>query len=386
MKLLISAVEPSGDSLGANLIRALRRREPNLQIIGCGGPKLAAHGLKSIFDTAQLSVIGPLSVLKAIPAASRAADLLLQSACDEQPDLAVFIDSWMFSKLTAQRMQKAAPAIKRIKYVAPQVWASRPGRAQKLANLFDGLLCLFEFETSYFEPLGIPVQAVGHSEFQHARSNKGNAARFRKNYGDHDGPLIAVLPGSRKSELRQHIEPFGKILGMIKQHQPRLSVVLPAAQSVTELIPKLIHDWPAPVRIIQSADKYDAFAAADVALAVSGTVTTELAIHGTPMVICYKLDPIAGIWVDLFVTTPYASLINITAQEMVIPEFVQRRFSVPDVTESLLNLLQSDDARRFQKHRFPALIDSLAGDGQPAEDVAANTIIDWVKRKSIENS
>lgn len=382
MKILISAVEPSADALGAALADSLRKKLGDLTLLGCGGPMLEKQGLKSLFDIQPFSVVGPTGALRAVPAARKAARMLAEAAKNAKPDAAIFIDSWSFSRLAADKVKRAAPAITRIKYVAPQVWASRPGRSKTVASLFDALICLFDFEAPFFEQFGVPVQVAGHSGFQDARANRGNRARFREAYDIGNAPLLAVLPGSRRSEVEIHAEPFGEILGLLKKEVPDFNVVISAAPAVADLLPNKTKQWPAPVIIVGHADRYNAFAAADAALAVSGTVTTELAINETPMVVCYKMDPLSALWVDLFVTAPYASLLNIAAGKMVAPEFVQRNFNAPDAASALAGLLRPGAKRDAQLAAFPGLIDQLAGTGAAAADKAAQAIIEWAGRKS----
>ncbi len=377
MKLLISAVEPSADALGAALVDALRARCDDLEIIGCGGPLLAARGLESLFDIAPFSVIGPSAALRALPAAINAANKLTEAAAQSTPDAAIFIDSWSFSRLAAEKLKKRAPAIKRFKYVSPQIWAARPGRGKTLARLFDGVLCLFEFEVPYIEKFGAKVRAIGHSGFQQARAKPGDGAHFRERHAIGAGPLLAVLPGSRRGEIAQHDERFGEIVNRLAVRMPELRIVIAAAPAIAGLIPEMIKGWAPPVTIIDADERYDAFAAADAALAVSGTVTTELAIHGTPMAVCYKMDWLTGLYVRSFVTTPYASLINIAAGRAVAPEFIQQHFKAANVADALEMLLQPGPARDAQITAFPALVGQLAGEKGPAAERAADAIIEW---------
>lgn len=377
MKLLLCAVEPSADALGAELVRALRRRRNDLKLMGCGGPLLEEAGLDSLVDISPFSVMGPVGAVKALPAAIRAANKLARAAAANRPDCAVFIDSWSFSRMAAARIAKAAPGVKRVKYVAPQVWASRPRRAEQLARYFDCLLCLFEFEAPYFEKAGVPVRVVGHSGFQAARQNPGDGARLRQHYNIGEAPLLAVLPGSRRSEIGHHIKPFAEIVARLAKREPSLQVVIAAAPAVAGQLPSLTAGWRAPVHIVQHAERYDAFAAADAALAASGTVTTELAIHGTPMVVCYRMAALTAAYARLVVTTPYASLLNIAAGREVIPEFIQERLVVGAVADALYPLLGAGPERDAQISAFPALIEQLTGAGASAADLAAEAIIEW---------
>lgn len=377
MKLFVCAVEPSADALGAALVEALRKQRDEVELIGCGGPLLKEAGLDSLVDITPFSVMGPVGALKALPAAFSATNVLARAAASAQPDCAVFIDSWSFSKMAAGKMKKAAPNVKRIKYVAPQVWASRPKRVEQLADYFDGLLCLFDFEARHFESAGVDVRIVGHSGFRAAQARPGDGARFRQRHEVGDAPLLAVLPGSRQGELNRLIRPFAEIVALLVERQPRLNVVIAAAPAIANQIPALTANWPAPVHIVHHAERYDAFAAADAALAASGTVTTELAIHETPMVVCYRMAALTAAYVRMVVTTSYASLLNIAAGREVIPEFIQERLVVNDVAEALYPLLSPGPERQAQLSAFPQLIENLAGKGPPPADLAAQAVIEW---------
>jgi lipid-A-disaccharide synthase len=311
----------------------------------------------------------------------KAAQSLSELAQNEKPDVAIFIDSWSFSRLAAAKIRHKAPSVRRIKYVAPQVWASRPGRAKQLAQLFDGLICLFDFEAQHFEHLDVPVCVAGHSGFQAALANKGNGSDFRKRHAIGEESLLAVLPGSRRSELELHAKPFGEVLTLLQKQIPDFKVVVAAAPAVAEFLSERTKGWSTPAIIVDHKSRYDAFAAADAALTVSGTVTTELAINETPMVVCYKMDALTGIWVDLFVTAPYASLVNIAADRKVVPEFVQRNFNVPEVARTLGSLLREGPPRETQLTAFPELINQLAGTVVPAADKAAQAVIQWSEGK-----
>jgi len=293
---MICAAEPSGDALGAALGRALRDEDSSLALCGCGGPQMAAAGAESLASIDALSVIGPVSALKALPAAMKIADRLSAHARDNSIDAAVLIDSWAFSKMTAKRMRKFSPATKLYKFVAPQVWGSRPKRAAIAAKLFDGLLTLFEFETEWFAPLGLKTQFVGHPTFQAAAQHCADTKAFRARCEIGEAPLLAVLPGSRMSEVRRLMAPFRQTTELLLAKKPDLQFVVALAPAVADAVRAGVSDWPRAPTLVDAHARYDAFAAADAALAASGTVTTELAIARTPMVVAYKMDWASAMW------------------------------------------------------------------------------------------
>ncbi len=375
--ILLCAVEPSADSLGAALMASLRKRHPGVSFIGCGGAQMAKEGLKTLFPIDRFSVIGPAAALQALPAALKAADSLAALAETEKPQAAVLIDSWSFSKIVAKRLRKRAPHMKLFKYVAPQVWASRPQRAQTTADLFDGVLCIFGFETGFFEEAGAKTRWVGHPGFQAVLEQQPDAAAFRARHKIGDGPLLAVLPGSRAGELKRHAAPFGGAVEKLLKDFPDLRVVVPAAPGAEEAVRALAAGWPGDAVVIEGAERYEACRAADAALAASGTATAELALLGTPMVVAYKLELLTELWARAVLTTPYVSLVNIAAGREVAPEFLQRDCRPDRLAAALAPLLRDRPERRRQIEAFPAIARSLAGERSPG-DAAAAAVLEWL--------
>ena len=382
LKLMICALEPSGDALGAALMAALRRKRPNVVFIGCGGPLMAAEGLDSLFPIDRFSVIGPGAALMALPAALKAIDRLARAAREERPAGAVFIDSWTFSSMAAARLKKEAPGVARIKYVAPQVWASRPRRAETIKRSFDGVMCLFGFEPGRFTQNGIDARRVGHPGFQSARAHATDNAAFRAKHGVGDAPLLAVLPGSRNGELKRLAAPFGETVKKVVAEIPQARIVVAAAPALADRLPSIVGDWAGSPVIVGPEEKFDAFAAADAALAASGTATVELAIFNTPMTVAYRVDPLTEIWARRVLTTPYASLVNIAAGRLVSPEFLQQDCDPARMAAALIPLLRGGSEREAQLAAFPAIVETLAGGETPAAEAAAGAVLEWTMRKS----
>lgn len=376
LKIMLCALEPSADALGADLMASLRKSRPDAVFIGCGGPQMKAQGLDSLFPIDRFSVIGPGGALLALPAALKAVRALAAIAAQEKPDAAVLIDSWSFSKMAAKSLRKAAPDTKLFKYVAPQVWASRPERAATAAQLFDGVLCLFGFETSYFEKAGAVTRWVGHPGFQVASEHKSDTSAFRAKY-DITGPLLAVLPGSRAAELRRHAAPFRGAIERLLLKFPDLRVAVPAAPGAEEAVRALVSDWPGGVVVVEGAERFDACRAADAALAASGTATAELAILGTPMAVAYKVDIVTELWARSVLTTPYVSLVSIAAGRLVAPEFLQRDCRADLLAGALAPLLRDGPERLDQLDAFPAVTRTLTGDRPPGA-AAAQAILEWL--------
>ena len=380
--ILLSAVEPSGDALGAALMRALKKRRGDIAFTGCGGALMKREGLESLFPVEPFAVIGPVGVLKAVPAALAGARRLARAAVETNAAAAVLIDSWSFSSLAARRLRPAAPTAALIKYVAPQVWASRPQRAQTLASLFDGVLTLFEFENAWFERAGARARFVGSSTFQAAARADADGAGFRARYGLGASPLLAVLPGSRAGEAKRLLGPFGETVRRLVEKNPDLRVTVPIAPAVEPLVRAAVAGWAGAPVAVAPDERFDAFAAADAALAASGTVTTELAVSGAPMVVGYRVGPATAMWIRSVLTTPYVSLINIAGEREIIPEFLQENCRPEKLAGALRPLLADEGARRAQTDAFGPLLARLGVSGAPAEERAADAVLQWIDEKT----
>lgn len=378
-RLMIVAVEPSGDALGAALLAELRRAAPEGTIYsGCGGPAMAEAGLASLFAIEPLSVMGFVDVARAIPEGYRRAEELTAKVEAEKTDAVVFVDGWAFSRICARKMRTRAPGTKLFKLAAPQVWASRPGRVDFVKTHFDGVLCLLPFEPAYFEKAGIRAEFIGNPNFQAAWRARGDGDDFRRRHGLGDLPLLAVLPGSRRGEVRMHLKPFEGAVRLLAERIPDLRIVAALPREVAAQARASMETWPGAPIFAGPEEKADAFAAADAALAKSGTVTTELAINGAPMVVAYRVDPITALWARLVVRTKFVTILNVTAGREVIPEFIQENCRPERLAADLLALLTDRELRLEQVELFSPLLARLGVDGPPAARLGAEKIAEWM--------
>jgi len=379
LKILLAAVEPSADSIGASFMRELKALSPGVSLFGCGGPEMARAGLKSLFPIDAFSVMGATDVLRVAPLAMRRARELAEKAAAERADIAVFIDGWAFSRLCATRLRKASPLTTAIKLVAPQVWASRPGRVKFVRKYFDGVLALLPFEPDWFLRAGVRAEFVGNPNFQAAWNARGNAPAFRARHGLGEAPLLAVLLGSRKREVSRLAKPFGEAVAYLGREIPDLRIVLPMAESVAPMVEKIAATWPGDPILVNAVQKYDAMAAANVGLTASGTASTELAINKTPMVVAYRVDPLTAFWARRVKTTPYASIINVAADRYVIPEFIQENCDGRLIASALLDLFEEPAAYVDQAEAFDVILKELGVDGAAAARLAAEKTLEWAK-------
>jgi len=370
---MLVAAEASGDQMGARLALALKRRlGDRVRFVGVGGARMAEAGVQSPFDISELSVLGLVEGLMAWRRVVRRAREAANLAAMEKPDAAVLIDSWGFTLRVAHRLRRLDPALPIIKYVGPQVWASRPGRARTLAQAVDHLLSIHAFDAPYFEREGLPVTFVGNSALIKDFTG-ADPDRLRARIGARpDDPILLVLPGSRPAEVERMGEPFGEAIRQLKASRPNLQVVVSAAGTVAPAVNAWIAGWPFAAHLIEDeVAKTDAMAGATVALACSGTITTELALAGCPMVVGYKLSPLTHVVLKRLIRTPWVTLLNIAARRFVVPELIQDRCTGPALAQALAARLDDAALRKAQAAEQTAAI-ALMGpqDGDPAERAA----------------
>jgi lipid-A-disaccharide synthase len=381
--VLITALEASGDALGADLMRELKRREAGVRFVGVGGPQMSAEGLSSAFEIGELSVVGLLDGLMAYRRADRRAAEIAALAAREAADIAVLIDSWGFSYLLARRLQRALPDLPLVKYVAPQAWATRPGRAKALAKSFDRLLSIIAFEVPLFEAAGAKVTFVGHPALADDIP-AGNADRLRARIGaGPEEPILLVLPGSRNSEVSRLMPPFEGAISRLKAVRPELHIVVAAASTVADQVVARAAGWPFRSHLIQDAEgRRDAMAAADVALACSGTVTTELAVAGCPMVVAYRLGPATYEIAKRIVRTRFITLINIAADAAIAPELIQAACTGKALARELARRLDDPEYRQAQADAQTQALQKLGGRGPPPAGPAADAIMEMLSPRS----
>jgi lipid-A-disaccharide synthase len=369
--IMLVAAEASGDELGAGLARALKARIPGVKLVGVGGPKMAAEGIVSPFDIAQLSVLGIFEGVAAYPRVVARVKDTIALATREAPDMAVLIDSWGFTLRVAQGLKRLDPKLPVIKFVGPQVWASRPGRAKTLAATVDHLLSILPFDAPFYEPLGLPVTFVGNPALARDFS-QASGARFREAIGiKPEAPLLLVLPGSRGGEIKRLMPPFGEAVGLLAQTRPDLQIAVIAAPSVAQVVKEQAAAWPRVHIIEDESLKYDAMKAATVALACSGTVTTELALAGAPMVVAYRMGGATYAVLKRLIRTPWIVLLNIASKRFVVPELVQAECTGPKLANAIAQRLD-DAALRTQQiiDQDAALVLMGRGQADPLEKAA----------------
>jgi lipid-A-disaccharide synthase len=338
---------------------------------------MAAEGLPSLADTSGLAVLGFVEGLMAYERVKRAVAETVSAIVAAKPDCAVLIDSWGFTLRVALGVRAAAPQIKLVKYVGPQVWATRPGRAKTLAAAVDHLICIHDFEVPYYQPYGLECTVSGHPAL--GRYRKGDAASFRARHAiAGDERILLVLPGSRASEIERVGAVLWQAANDLAPTRAKLRLVMVAAQAVREAA---LAQAPASALIVDEREKEDAFAAAHVAFAASGTVTTEVALQGAPLVIGYKLGWITWAIARAFLfRAKFATLMNIAANAEVAPELLQTRLTAANIAATAARLLDDEAARQRQIDAQNAALDRMGRGGRPAAEIAAEAVLGVISR------
>lgn len=378
--IFLMAGEPSGDALGARLMAALRRLTGGrVRFAGIGGERMAAEGLESLVPMGELAVMGLFELLPRIPALLRRIDQTASAIVAMTPDVVVGIDAPGFTMRVARNVRDRAPEIPLIHYVAPTVWAWKPKRAAKYAALYDHLLAVLPFEPPYFEREGLPCTFVGHSVVE-SGAGQGDAARFRRDHGLTDGDrVVAVLPGSRRGEVTRLLPVFRAAVERVAATRPGLVAVVPTVATVADTVRAALADWPVRTLVVEGdAAKYDAFAAAEAAVAASGTVALELALAGLPSVISYRVNPVTAALVRRLVRVKYVNLVNLMLDRMLVPELLQQDCRSDTVAAALARLLDDPAARQEQIDGVADVAAWLGRGGPPPSERAARAILDAV--------
>ncbi len=383
--MLVTAEASSGDALGAALARALRARlGANARFVGVGGEAMAGEGIESPFDVRELSIVGMFEGLMAYPTVVRRVAETAALAAREKPDIAVLIDSWGFTLRVAQALRRQSPDLPLIKYVGPQVWATRPGRARTLANTVDHLLAINTFDAPYFEAEGLATTFVGGSTLALDLSGADPQRLRQAIAATADEPILLVLPGSRPGEIERLSRPFADAVRRLVAERPGLRVVVPAAATVAGLVRAKVGAWTTRATIIEGDQlKYDAMKAATVALACSGTVTSELAMAGCPMVVAYRLSEI-GYWVLRAVYRQrHITLFNIAAGETIAPEFIQHDCTGAKLAAAVAERLDDPTLRARQIAAQSAILEKMGRGGPDPAEIAADVVVRMLEERGL---
>ncbi len=384
MRVFLVAGEPSGDRLGGALMEGLRELVPKVTFYGVGGPLMQAQGLTSLFPMSELSVMGLVEVLPKFFHLKRRIAETAQAVLDTKPDVLITIDSPDFS-LRVAKLVKAETNIRTVHYVAPSVWAWRPGRADKMAKVIDHVLALLPFEPPYMERAGMECDFVGHPVVNEPIASDQDIAAFRASFELGDAPIVLALPGSRKGEVDRLAPVFGEALKRFLNDRPTHRVVVPTVAHMVETVSAHVQDWPGAPVVVDPRDlpsdqaqaqKRAAFAAAELALAASGTVSLELAAQATPMVIAYNLNWLTTQIAQRMVNLDTVTLVNLVSETRAVPECLLDECQPNAIAAALQTVSKAPDA---QQQAMIVTMERLGRGGEAPGLRAARAVLQRMK-------
>ncbi len=382
-KIVLIATEESGDRLGANLMKVLRQRLGGaVAFEGVGGRSMAREGLNSWFPIEELSIIGLAAVVKQLPKILRLIKQTAAAVTETAPDVLVIIDSPDFTHRVAKRVRASDPKIPIVNYVSPSVWAWRPGRAGAMRTYVDQVLALLPFEPEAYQRLrGPPCSYVGHPLTEQLASLRPSPEERQRRDGA--PPVLLVLPGSRRSEIRHHMAVFGQTLARLKEEGVAFEPILPTMPHLQEAVAEGLTTWPVQPRVvIGEQEKRAAFRIAHAALAKSGTVTLELALSGVPMVTAYRTGSVEA-WILLrAIKVNSVILANLVIGDNVVPEFLQADCTPEKLSQALRELLGESVTRRNQLEAFAGIDQIMSTGDQPPSVRAADIVLTTMRKAS----
>ena len=371
MRVFVTAGEASGDKLGAAFMKGFRQLCPDVEFRGIGGPLMEAEGLESLFPMDEISIMGISEILKEYRHLKARIRETAEAVVDWRPDVLVTIDLPEFSLRVNRLVKKAAPDQRVVHYVAPTVWAWRPGRAKKMVGVVDQVLALLPFEPPYMQAVGIACDFVGHPVVMEPVATAEEAVAWKGDSGD---KVVLVLPGSRRSEVARLLPVFQEVVERIAR--PDLRFVLPAGRQVVGPVKEAVAGWKVPVEVIDpegnSAEKLAAFRAADVALAASGTVSLELAANATPMVIAYDMSWLSRQIIGRMLLVDTVTLVNLVSGTRDIPEFIGKNCKPEAIAKAVLDVLEAPDR---QLRAMDVTMERLGRDGEEPGLRAARAVL-----------
>ncbi len=341
-RALIVAGEASGDLHGANMIRAAKALDAGLSFFGVGGPRMEEAGCDIILPAEELEVMGLVDVIGHLPVLWRAFKSLKKILYSSQrPDVLVLIDFQEFNLLLARQARKAGVPV--VFYVGPTVWAWRRGRVKRYARAVDRLAVIFPFEPAYYADEDIEVEYVGHPLLDEARVTRQRDDNLKQLDLDSSRPVVGLFPGSRHSELKYNLPTMLKAAERVALQVPGVQFLLPVAPSIElENMRQRIEDCPLPIRLVRESI-YDVANACDAVLSVSGTVTLQIALVGTPMAILYKTAALNYAIAKRVVKLTHIGLPNIVAGREVVREFIQDQATAEKIAGELIKILTDNN-------------------------------------------
>lgn len=369
--IFLIAGEVSGDLIGGRLMAALARKG-EFRFVGVGGETMNENGLAGLFPSDDLSLMGFTEILPHLPNLLRRLKQTADAVAREKPAVLVCIDASAFCQRLARRLRRRGIAVPIVQIKAPSAWAYWPWRAKALKRAVDRVLVILPFEPAFFARYGVDARFIGHPSLE-SGIERGDGPGFRRRHKlAPDAPVLVVLPGSRRSEVTRLLPVFREAAARIAPAVPGLTFVVPTVASVSSAVREATDNWPWPVVTVEgSRERYDAFAAANAALAASGTVAVELAIAGVPTVIGYRMGAFTVFLARRFATIKYASIPNLVLDRPLVPELLQQDCTPERLAEAVIPLVSNQAAARVQRDGLAEAVALLTPPaGLPSETAA----------------
>jgi lipid-A-disaccharide synthase len=368
-KIFICTTDLSGDFHGALLAAALKREDPQVELCGVGGEKMAGQGVRLLFNPVSLAVVGFFEILRSLPAWKNFLKQAVEGVINEKPDVVVLVDSPSFN-LRLMRRLKGKGKFRFIYYISPQVWAWGSGRVKEIAASCERVLVIFPFEEEIYRKAGVPVTFVGHPFLDTVKPALEPSESFRRFGLSPEKPLVLLLPGSRLSEVRAIFPTMAEVARRLTQNGAVQVAAYPASPEISREI-----SGSESIKIITGGDKYSLFSIAGLALAASGSVTLELTLLSVPYALLYRLSALTYLALRPMVRVPYAGITNLLAGKKVVPEFIQSRCRPDCVFPVVREMLRDETSRNIMKEEF-AKIRSMLGQTGAANRAAKEILKD----------
>lgn len=383
IKIYLIAGEPSGDALGARLMRAMKKKTGgNVEFFGVGGETMEAEGFHSIFDISDLAVMGLAEVIPSIPKVLRHIKETVNDILHIRPDIVITIDSWSFGSRVQKALRRKKTGIPQMHYVAPQVWAWKKKRARTMYKYVDHLLTLLPQEPKYFIPYGLETTFVGHPVIESPVAN-ANKETFRHEHNIPDNKrIISILPGSRHNEVASLLPTFIEAGQLLAEQYDDLVFVIPTVKTVEKRVKEIIKDCQLPLLVVEgSEDRHNAMCASSAAIAASGTVALELAIADVPHIIGYKVSKMTAFLAKRLLHIQFVNLSNILLGREIIPELLQEACTSANIAQYIKRFLNQDDLYRHQMNGLKKVRQILGLGEQTPSEKACDVILEMINKK-----
>jgi lipid-A-disaccharide synthase len=375
MRFYFIAGENSGDFIAARIINSIKKNNndrDDIVFYGVGGPQMNAESVTSLFDFQEINMMGFFEIL---PHIFRIKNLINKTVLDiinNKIDVLVTIDSPGFTFRVAKKIRQMMPLIKLVHIVAPSVWAYKEGRAKKYSKVYDKLLALLPFEPPYFTKYGLSTEFIGYPALEQNFYIKSKNLRHEFNIANNE-KIIAITPGSRKSEISRHMPIIKDALDSLARKHKITAIFVQPNDLYASYIKQYLTD--AKFNFLFSDKRLQSFALSDVALAKSGTNTLEISASGTPMIIGYKLNFLTYFILKIFIKIKYVNIINIISNKEIIPEYIQLDFTAKNISEALSKLISNSNESSLQVQNAKKILKTIGLDNeQTPTDKAADII------------